>query len=405
MQYLYDISQKLISSVKDEFQRSLHQQINWNQRLIEIKGSRGVGKTTLMLQKAKEFNQTYPSQVLYATLDDAYFFNHTILETAEEFSKYGGKIIFLDEVHKYPSKKLGYDWSSELKNIYDLIPELSLVYSGSSIIELYKGNGDLSRRKSTHTLSGLSFREYLEYNKLLSFEKLKLNEILQNHVQLAEQITSQIKILYHFKNYLQFGYYPFYNEEHEQYYQRLKNIINVILEVDIPSSTEITFDTISKIKKLLAALATSVPYTPNLSQLSANLNIVDLRTLYKYLNIIEKAELINLLTSLNKGNKLLQKPEKIFLNNTNLLYALISNHIEIGTIREIFFYNQLNYNHQINYPKQGDFVVDEKFIFEIGGKNKTSKQIKNIDNAFLALDEIEIGFNNKIPLWLFGFLY
>lgn len=405
MQYLHEISNKLLKVVKTDFQRSLYTKINWNQRLIEIKGSRGVGKTTLMLQKAKELQQQNPLSVLYITLDDAYFFNHTIVETAEEFNKYGGKFIFIDEVHKYPSKQVGHDWSAEIKNIYDLIPEISIVYSGSSIIELYKGNGDLSRRKSTYTLNGMSFREYLAYNNALSFEVLTFNQILENHIQLAENITSQLKILPPFKNYLLHGYYPFYNEETEQYYQRIKNIINVILEVDIPSTTDITFETIGKIKKLLAALATTVPYTPNLSQLSANLNITDLRTLYKYLNFIEKAELITLLKSKNVGNKLLQKPEKIFLNNTNILYALCNEQIEIGTVRELFFCNQLNYTHQINYPKQGDFIVDNKYTFEIGGKNKNAKQINSVANSFLVLDEIETGFNNKIPLWLFGFLY
>lgn len=405
MQYLHEISTKLLKVVKNDFQRSLYAKINWNQRLIEIKGARGVGKTTLMLQKAKELQQQNPQAVLYITLDDAYFFNHTIVETAEEFIKYGGKYIFIDEVHKYPSKQTGHDWSAEIKNIYDLMPEIAIVYSGSSIIALYKGNGDLSRRKSTYTLNGLSFREYLQYNNVLSVDELTLNQILKNHIQLAENITTQLKILPHFKNYLLHGYYPFYNEETEQYYQRIKNIINVILEVDIPSATEITFETIGKIKKLLAALATTVPYTPNLTQLAANLNITDLRTLHKYLNIIEKAELITLLKSRNTGNKILQKPEKIFLNNTNILYALGNQQIEIGTIRELFFCNQLNYMHEIGYPKKGDFIIDNQSTFEVGGKNKNTKQINSTENAFLALDEIEIGFNNKIPLWLFGFLY
>lgn len=405
MQRLYEISNQLLKGVKKDFQRNLYSTINWNQRLIEIKGSRGVGKTTLMLQKANELFTTDPAAVLYISLDDAYFFNHTIIETAEAFNKYGGKYLFIDEVHKYPSKYNQHDWSSELKNSYDLIPELSIVYSGSSIIELYKGNGDLSRRKSTYNLNGLSFREYLKYNDVLHIEAFSMNEIIENHTKISNEITSKLKILPHFKEYLWHGYYPFYNEEHEQYHQRIKNIINVILEVDLPSITDITFETIGKIKKLLAALATTVPYTPNLTQLSANLNISDLRTLYKYVNFLETAELITLLSSKNTGNKILQKPEKIFLNNTNILYALSNNQIEIGIVREIFFCNQLHYTHQINYPKVGDFIVDNRCVFEIGGKNKTTKQIKETDDGFLVLDEIEIGFNNKIPLWLFGFLY
>lgn len=405
MQELYEISNKLISRVSTDFVRSLAEKINWNQQLIEIIGSRGVGKTTLMLQRAKNIHQNNPQSVIYISLDDAYFFNHSITETANYFNKYGGKIMFIDEVHKYPAKHKGHDWSAELKNIYDMIPELSIVYSGSSIIGLYKGAGDLSRRKSSYFLNGLSFREYLEYNKILFHNILNLYDIIHKHSEFGNKITSEIKILPHFKNYLANGYYPFYNQEPSQYYQRIKNIINIILEVDIPSVTDLSFEIIGKIKKLLAVLSTSVPYTPNLTKLASELNIADLRTLYKYFSLLENAELITLLNSESKGSKIFQKPEKIFLNNTNIIYAINSENIEIGTVREIFFCNQLNHIHKINYPKIADFKIDNKYIFEVGGKNKTKKQISETENSFLAVDEIEIGFANKIPLWLFGFLY
>jgi len=405
MQKLFEASNRLLINQSSQFKRSLYHRINWDQRLIELRGSRGVGKTTLMLQKAQGYFLENSQEVLYITLDDIYFFDHTIVETAEEFIQYGGKYLFIDEVHKYPEKKKGHDWSAELKNIYDLLPGIRVFYSSSSMIELYKGNGDLSRRKSSYALNGLSFREYLEYTGVLKYDLISLNSILNEHVQIASDITSQIKILPHFKNYLQQGYFPFFKEEKEQYLQRIKNIINVILEVDIPSITDIKFDTIGKLKKLLAALATTVPYTPNLSELSSNLSISDLRTLYKYLNFIETAELIRLINSNVKGNKILQKPEKILLNNTNILYALSNKQPEIGTIREIFFSNQLAYLYSLYYPKKGDFIVDETFTFEVGGKNKKSKQIQAIPNAFIAMDEVEIGSQNKIPLWLFGFLY
>jgi uncharacterized protein len=405
MQQLYSISSKLIGSVNTFFKRNLYNQIDWSQQLIEIRGARGVGKTTLMLQKAKEYFTNDAESVLYISLDDSYFYNHSIKETAVEFSQYGGKYLFIDEVHKYPEKYPGHDWSAELKNIYDQIPELKVVYSGSSIIQLHKGNGDLSRRKSSFVMSGLSFREYLGINNTQSIQIYTLEEIIDNHVDIANNIISEIKILPHFKKYLEFGYYPFYFENPDQYYQRIKNVINLILEIDIPAVTDISFEAINKIKKLLATIASTVPYTPNLTKLSNELNISDLRTFYKYLGFLEKSELLSLLSANAKGNKILQKPDKIFLNNTNLIYALNPTSTNIGLVRETFFNNQIRYNHTVHYPKIGDFLLNNKYTFEIGGKNKDSKQIKNIKNSFLAQDDIEIGFGNKIPLWLFGFLY
>ena len=405
MQKLYEISNKLISKVKTDFKRSLYTKIDWQQRLIEITGSRGVGKTTMMLQKAKELFNKNPKAVIYISLDDAYFFNNSIIETAEQFQKYGGKYMFIDEVHKYPAKHKAYDWSAELKNIYDRYPELSITYSGSSIIELYKGHGDLSRRKSSYKLNGMSFREYLELNNTLKLPAITLQDVIDKNSIISADISNKIKILPHFKNYLSTGYYPFYNENPEQYNQRIKNIINVILEVDIPSIAEINYDTTGKIKTMLAVLSTSVPYTPNLTKLSDSLQIGDLRTMYKYFYFLEKAELITLLNSNAKANKLFQKPEKIYLNNTNLINAISPEKKETGTIRETFFLNQLKYLHEINYPKKADFIINNKYTFEIGGKNKTKKQINNIKNSYIVQDDIEIGFANKIPLWLFGLLY
>ncbi len=405
MQNLYEISNKLINKVKTGFKRSLYAEIDWQQRLIEITGARGVGKTTLMLQKAKELFDKNPSAVIYISLDDAYFFNNSMIETAEQFQKYGGKYMFIDEVHKYPAKHKTYDWSAELKNIYDRYPELSIIYSGSSIIELYKGHGDLSRRKTSYKLNGMSFREYLEMNNTLKLPAITLQDVINKNPVISADISDKIKILPHFRNYLSTGYYPFYNENPEQYNQRIKNIINVILEVDIPSITEINYDTTGKIKTMLAVLSTSVPYTPNLTKLSDSLQIGDVRTMYKYFYFLEKAELITLLNSNAKANKLFQKPEKIYLNNTSLINAISPEKNETGTIRETFFLNQLHYLHEINYPKKADFIINNKYIFEIGGKNKTGKQIKNIENSYVVQDDIEIGFANKIPLWLFGLLY
>jgi uncharacterized protein len=405
MQQLYEISNQLINNVNTGFKRSLFSKIDWQQRLIEITGARGVGKTTLMLQKAKEIFDQDPGGIIYLSLDDAYFFNNSLVETAEQFHKYGGKFMFIDEVHKYPAKYKTYDWSAELKNIYDRYPGLTVAYSGSSVIGLYKGHGDLSRRKTSYKLNGMSFREYLEMNHTITIPEVSLQDVLTKNPVISADISNKIKILPHFRNYLSTGYYPFYSENPEQYEQRIKNIINVILEVDIPSITDINYDTTGKIKTMLAVLSTSVPYTPNLTRLSDSLQIGDIRTLYKYFYFLEKAELITLLNSNAKANKLFQKPKKIYLNNTNLINTISPGKKETGTIRETFFLNQVHYLHEINYPKKADFIINNQYTFEIGERNKTRKQIRDIEEAFVVQDEIEIGFANTIPLWLFGFLY
>lgn len=404
MQQVYEISNRLIKSVKTKFYRSLYHSLNWKSRLIEIQGSRGVGKTTMMLQKAKELSKNGKS-VLYISLDLPYFYKNQLLETAEQFYKYGGEYLFIDEVHKYPQKQKQTDWAQEIKNIYDTIPDMFVTYSGSSILQLYKGKGDLSRRKTSYLLNGFSFREYLQFYKKQYFEAVTLNEIINNHQKTTDKIVERIKILPEFNNYLSFGYYPFFQDNPEKYLEQLSEVINVIIETDIPYVAEISYETVHKFKQLLAAIASTVPYSLNLSNISSELFIADQRTLIKYLNLLEKAELISTLGAKVIGNKILNKPQKIYLNNTNLMYAIDKNNIQTGTLRETFFYNQLKYLHKVNYTKAGDFIVNEKFTFEIGGKNKTGKQIENINNAFLAVDNIETGFANKIPLWLFGFLY
>lgn len=401
---LFESSNKLINKVSLDFKRYLFPKINWQARLVEINGARGVGKTTMMLQKAKLLNQEKANSAIYFTLDDPLFFRQSIIDVADEFSKYGGKYIFLDEVHKYPSKFENYDWSAEIKNIYDIKTELHIIYSGSSILKMYKGQGDLSRRRLIYNLGGLSLREYLVYNEIEDFKAYKIDDLLENHIQIAEYITEKINIIPHFRKYFDTGYYPFYNEAPEQYYIRLKEIISVILERDIPSIADISYETIMKIKKLLAVIANVVPYVPNLTKTGRELYITDQRTLLKYLNYLDKAELLILLSEEARGNQIFRKPDKIYLNNTNLLKCLDLNP-EKGTVRETFFINQLINFHSITTPSKGDFMVNNKYLFEIGGKNKGRKQIKDKKNAWLALDDIEIGFGNVIPLWLFGFLY
>jgi predicted AAA+ superfamily ATPase len=405
MQGIFNYSNKIINETNLGFKRYLFHKINWKPKLIEILGARGVGKTTLMLQKAKLLNAVKPNQAVYLSLDDKLLYTNSIVDLAEELDKYGVRHLFLDEVHKYPPKHKAYDWSAEIKNIYDRIPSLRIIYSGSSILKIYKAHGDLSRRRSTYRLAGLSFREYLALNGVGTFKALSLDDILENHQEISAGITKKIKIIPYFKNYLKTGYFPFHKEDPSSYYSRLNSVLNVVIETDIPSVSDISFETSMKLKKLLAAIASTAPYVPNLVNLRRELFITDQRTLLKYLDYLDKAEVVSALTQKAKGNKIMQKPDKIYLGNTNYFYSLDMTGEVSGTIRETFFNSQLNVDHQLRLPPNGDFLSDGKYIFEIGGKNKTSRQIKDSKNAFLVLDDIENGISNRIPLWLFGFLY
>lgn len=404
MDQLYEISNRLRQQVNVAFRRGLFDEIDWSNRLIEIKGARGVGKTTLMLQKAREWHES-GRKVLYVSADLPFFYKNSLFETADRFYKYGGEILFIDEVHKYPQKQREHDWAQEIKNMYDAIPDLKIVYSGSSILQLYKSTGDLSRRKTSYFLNGLSLREYLIFNRKADYAKISLSDVMQHHPEIAANICRQIKILPAFQDYLRHGYYPFYNESPESFTQRLGDIINVIIETDIPFVSEIKQETAHKIKQLLAAVSTTVPYTPNLSNTASQLYVADQRTLITYLNYLEKAELITTLGARAVGNKILNKPAKIYLNNTNLMYAIDKHQTNPGTIRETFFLNQLRYVSDVKYPSTADFYIDNAYLFEIGGKSKGKAQIKDTENAFIAKDDIETGHTNVIPLWMFGFLY
>lgn len=405
IQEVFNYSNSLINNVNLEFKRYLFDEINWNSRLIEILGSRGVGKTTLMLQKARELNSVVINQAVYISLDDKLMYTNSIVDLAEELLKYNVNWLFLDEVHKYPPKLKDYDWSAEIKNAYDRYPDLKIIYSGSSVLKIYKGQGDLSRRKSSYRLAGLSFREYLQMNEVFNSESYSIDQLVTKHQEISGNITSKLKILPHFKEYLKNGYFPFHKEDPSAYFNRLNTIINVIIETDIPAVSEISFETSFKLKKLLAAIASAVPYVPNLAKLRKELFITDQRTLLKYLDFLEKAEVVGTLMQKAKGNKIMQKPDKIYLGNTNYIFSLEMPVIEIGTVREVFFESQLRVVHQLMLPANGDFLVNDKYIFEIGGKNKSYDQIAGINNAFVAADDIENGIFNTIPLWLFGFLY
>ena len=387
---------RLIRETEIERFRYLYGNIRWTNRLIGIMGARGTGKTTMILQHIKK---TFPNrdEALYVSLDNIWFTSHSLLDLAEQFYDYGGTHLFLDEVHRYAG------WATEIKNIYDSFPRLHIIFTGSSLLEVSKSQADLSRRTVCYSLLGLSFREFLQFENKLEQTPVTLDDILTNHQNLAEEICGKVKILPEFRNYLTYGYYPFYKESIEDYSSKLQSVINLIFDSDLPAVENVEYVTTWKIKKLLLIIASLSPYSPNITQLSNDIESNRSATL-KYLTYLQKAALLRLLAPAQKTMGVLSKPEKIFLDNSNLLYSLTSN-ANIGNVRETYFANQLSANQNITSSKQGDFRIDEKYIFEIGGKSKTYQQIKNIENSFIAADDLEVGYGNKIPLWLFGFLY
>ncbi|MEZ5197001.1 MAG: AAA family ATPase [Bacteroidales bacterium] len=396
MENLINKSHRKVQSSNVTFKRFLIDEIHWEDRLIGIKGARGVGKTTMLLQYIKEYLPT-GSSPLYVSLDDLYFSSNRLYDLAEEFIKYGGTHLFLDEVHRYP------DWAPEIKLIYDDFPELKVVFTGSSILEISNARADLSRRAIVYILPGLSFREYLNFMGN-AFEKIELQDILLNHEQIAAKISYEQKILPKFNEYLEWGYYPFFREYKTNFADRLREVVNLILDYDLMMVKKIPVDALIKLKKLLYILCNSVPFKPNISKLS-EVTGISRNTLVNYLNVLEESAILNLLHTDSSGIGYLRKPEKVYLENTNLIYALSQEKPETGTIRESFFLNQLRIQHQVVFKNKGDFFVDNKYLFEVGGRSKSQKQIAGEPDSYIAADGIEVGFKNKIPLWLFGFMY
>jgi predicted AAA+ superfamily ATPase len=397
MDELFEKSYKKIKETSLKFVRSKMNEIEWNARLIGIRGSRGIGKTTLLLQYMKQ-NLPTDNSSLYVSLDDMWFAEHKLWNTADMFVKRGGKLLMLDEVHKYPN------WAQEIKNIYDDFSELKVVFTGSSLLEILNARADLSRRAIVYEMQGLSFREYLNITQNTDFPIFKLEDILQNQRELSDIILDKIKPLQFFDSYLRAGYYPFFKELPSMYYEKIEEVINMILEIELPLLRGVEIGYVYKIKQLLSIIASSVPFVPNTTKISERIGINRL-TLLSYLYYLAETKLTKNIHKDISGINKLQKPEKIYLENPNLAYALCKKNANAGNIRETFFLNQLSYKHIVEYPNQGDFWVDKKYLFEIGGKSKTAEQIKNTKNSFIVSDNIEYGFSNKIPLWLFGFLY
>lgn len=380
-----------------DFERYLTKEIDWSDRLICIMGARGSGKTTMILQYIKKnFNKNL--EALYISLDDFWFTNHSLTEIAEQFVIDGGTHLYLDEVHKYPS------WSVEIKNLYDNYPNLHIVFSGSSILQIYKGYGDLSRRVSKYELEGLSFREYLAFEHKLSLPVISLNDILTNHTNIAAEYSKHMRLIPAFRSYLKEGYYPFFKESKKQYFNRLLAILHVVLETDIPIIENIQTINNFKLKKLLGFISEAVPYKPNITKLSEQIDSNRI-TVLNFIDMLSRAKIVNNLKEKSKSDSVLAKPEKLFMHNTNLMYALCETEPNVGSLRETFFFNQAKVLNSVHYTQDGDFLINKKITIEVGGKNKSFDQIAKTSDSYIAADEIEIGFGNKIPLWLWGFMY
>lgn len=391
MNALKNVFLKEIELVSTKYVRYLHDKIEWKSRLIAILGARGVGKSTLVLQHIKLYEDI--NTTLYVSADNIYFSAHTLLDLANEFYNLGGKALYIDEIHKYNN------WSQEIKNIYDSFPDLRIVYTGSSILELEKGGADLSRRKLEYRLPGLSFREYLMISRDINVKTHSLQEILSHNVEFP---YADYKPLALFKDYMKEGYYPFFKDY--GYYMRLSSIVNQILENDIKDFAEMTVSTARALKKLMYIIAQSVPFKPNYSKISNDIDVN--RKLASDLMIyLEKAQLITILRDNSFGISSLGKVEKIYLNNTNLSYALVGEMTDIGNARETVFLSLLNPIYDITSSPHSDFIVDKKYTFELGGKNKKQKQIKDVKDSYLVKDDIEYGSANIVPLWTFGLLY
>jgi len=389
MEKLYEQFNKLLKETDTGFFRYIYAEINWDSRMIGLTGPCGVGKTTLVLQHIKKHLDL--TETLYVTAEDFYFSDNKLIDLADMFVKRNGKHLFIDEIHKYK------DWARELKLIYDYYPELSVVFTGSSVLDIKKGASDLSRRAVMYHMQGLSFREYLQLFHQVTARTYSLEDILSHKVELPE-IKHPLPL---FEDYLKRGYYPFSLEEN--FDLKLQQIVNQTLENDIPMYAGMNVSTGRKLKQLLAIIAKSVPFKPNMTSISAALlssrnNIAD------YCLFIEEAGMINQLRDATGGIRGLGKVNKIYLDNTNLIYSLASSSSDPGNIRETFFLNQLRLKYDVVVSPVADFRIDD-YTFEVGGKNKGLKQIQGLDNAYVVKDSLEQGYLNTIPLWQFGLTY
>ena len=398
MEALFKKHKMLISQTNTGIVREMMHSVNWEKQLVAIRGSRGVGKTTLIRQYIKQKFGISAGEALYCVMDSMYFANHTLLELAEQFHLMGGTHLFLDEVHCYPT------WSREIKEIIDLYPNMKITFTGSSLIQILNADADLSRRVLSYTMEGLSFREYLQFYKGIHIPVYSLEDILTNY----DDICAETNKLCHpqplFEEYLRVGYFPFYDGDEEEYYSRIENVIDFIVGQELPQFCGVDPANTRKVKALIQFLADSVPYELNIAKLSARLEL-NKNTVLSYINSLGRAELLMLLYSDSKTITRLQKPDKIYLHDPNMFYALGLGE-KIGTIRECFLINQLSVNHTVEYGKeQGDFIIDGNITIEVGGPDKTFVQVANIPNSYIFADRIELPVGKKLPLWMAGLVY
>ena len=391
---LQKISTQILAKITPSYKRWLFDTIDFNSKLIGIKGGRGSGKSTILLQYAKSKNLP-ASKILFIHCDHPAMVDTSLYDVAEYFYARGGELLLIDEIHK--SK----NFAQELKAIYDIF-DLQIIFSGSSALEIENASSDLSRRAVIHDLGVLSLREFVELQIGEKFKSYTLEEIIENHFDIASEIMTKIRPLEHFNNYLEYGCYPFYHESLVDYPQKLLEVINVTIDSDLSAIYNIDTSKIDKLKKIIYMLCVTKPYDLNIKKLSTAVE-TSWQTLSKYLTLMDAGSLIHIVRQ-GKGMRAVNKPDKLLLDNPNLFTVLCASP-NIGSVRESFFVSQVGLSHQIHYHDKGDFIIDDKYVFEIGGANKSDAQLEGNPNGYVVADNIEIGFDNKIPLWLFGFLY
>ena len=395
---LRKLEKRILKEVSSKYRRYLYKTINFDSQMIGIVGARGVGKTTLLLQylqELKENNESYKS--LYFSYDYPTNVAIKLIELVEEFTKIGGEYLIIDEIHKYDN------FSLDLKAIYDFYPKLNVIFTGSCATSIYNSQADLSRRVVLYYMNGLSYREFLELKLGLNLPSFSLEEILQNNIKIIDSLSEKFLPLEHMQEYLTFGYYPFYFKDQNQYLRQLNAVINQTIDIDLVNLGLVKQSYTNKLKKLLLVISESNPFELNITKVAANIE-VSRNTLYAYLQHLDKGGLVNIVGSSKKGISKLSKPEKLYLNNTNIFY-IFATESKIGTIRETFFVSQLKHLHTIEISDKGDFVIDKRYTFEVGGEGKSFHQIKDIKNSYLIIDTDSTENQYKIPLWLMGFLY
>lgn len=392
------LEKQILKEHSVEYKRYLYGTIDFSSKLVGIVGARGVGKTTLLLQRALELKNTYePHKSLYFSYDYPRSVDARLIELAEEFVKLGGEYLLVDEIHKYS------DFATDLKAIYDFYPKLKVIFTGSCATSIYSAQADLSRRVVLYHMKGLSYREFLEMKLGRVFQSFSLQELCRDSIDIVDSIERDVLPLEYFSEYLKFGYYPFYFEHGAHYLRLLNAVINQTIDIDLVKLGFVKDSFTHKLKKLLFVISESEPFELNITKVAGSIE-VSRNTLYAYLNHLDKAGLISSIVSSQKGISSMSKPEKLYLNNTNIFYAL-SSEPKVGTLRETFFVSQLRDIHRVEAAKKGDFLVDREYVFEVGGEGKNYSQIKDIKNSYLVIDTDSTQNPKKIPLWLFGFLY